>query len=308
METNIQESNFIDLTNRKKQLSAEEIEEMKEQGVTGDTIIQALVDNSSTFSEKSQFSKQKYINKKRKKYFMFVKLIRPNAFSICRAYFESKPSKICNLRTDSLAQLLSMGNVQSNSQVLVMESCIGIVVGSIAERINGAGRVINIYHGTQPSVKALDLFNFLSPIKDSVFHFPFNELSNLFNNNLLQNGNKKQIKQWIEEGADSLIIASKYDPSSVLFALLPFLSFARPFAVFCSYIQPLSICYEKLLKTGQAVNLDLSETWMREYQVLPARTHPLMRMNGASGYVLTGIKVCADNEDTSKITKKQKFN
>jgi len=236
---------------------------------------------------------------------MFVKLIRPNAFSICRAYFESKPSKICNLRTDSLAQLLSMGNIQSNSQVLIMESCIGIVVGSIAERINGIGRVINIYHGTQPSVKALDLFNFLAPVKDSIFHFPFNEL----NNNPLQNGNKKQIKEWIEEGADSLIIASKYDPSSVLFALLPFLSLSRPFAVFCPYIQPLSICYEKLLKTGQAVNLDLSETWMREYQVLPARTHPVMRMNGASGYVLTGIKVCADNEDTQTITnKKQKFN
>lgn len=37
--------------------------------------------------------------------------------------------------------------------------------------------------------------------------------------------------------------------------------------------------------------LELGETWMREYQVLPQRTHPTMRMNAASGYILSGIKV-----------------
>lgn len=40
-----------------------------------------------------------------------------------------------------------------------------------------------------------------------------------------------------------------------------------------------------------AVQLQLSETWMREYQVLPQRTHPLMTMSGTGGYLLTGYKV-----------------
>lgn len=49
--------------------------------------------------------------------------------------------------------------------------------------------------------------------------------------------------------------------------------------------------------------MDLQETWMREYQVLPSRTHPMMRMHGASGYILFGTKV---NND--KGVKRQKVN
>ena len=52
----------------------------------------------------------------------------------------------------------------------------------------------------------------------------------------------------------------------------------------------------QLFKDGSAVNIDVTETWMREYQVLPGRSHPLMRMDNASGYILTGIKV--SNEPT----------
>jgi hypothetical protein len=36
--------------------------------------------------------------------------------------------------------------------------------------------------------------------------------------------------------------------------------------------------------------LQVSELWTRELQVLPGRTHPLMNMHGASGFVLSGIK------------------
>jgi tRNA (adenine58-N1)-methyltransferase non-catalytic subunit len=37
--------------------------------------------------------------------------------------------------------------------------------------------------------------------------------------------------------------------------------------------------------------VQLSEVWSRELQVLPGRTHPLMNMHGASGFVLAGYKV-----------------
>lgn len=37
--------------------------------------------------------------------------------------------------------------------------------------------------------------------------------------------------------------------------------------------------------------MDLSENWLRDYQVLPQRTHPNMQMHGTSGYIFSGIKV-----------------
>lgn len=41
----------------------------------------------------------------------------------------------------------------------------------------------------------------------------------------------------------------------------------------------------------EAVALQLHESWWREYQVLPGRTHPEMSTSGTGGYILSGIKV-----------------
>lgn len=50
-----------------QKMDQQKIEEMKKQGAGADAIIQALMENSSTFQDKTEYSKQKYINKKKKK-------------------------------------------------------------------------------------------------------------------------------------------------------------------------------------------------------------------------------------------------
>ena len=42
---------------------------------------------------------------------------------------------------------------------------------------------------------------------------------------------------------------------------------------------------------GDAVRLQISSSWCREYQVLPQRTHPEMTMNADGGFVLSGVKL-----------------
>lgn len=37
--------------------------------------------------------------------------------------------------------------------------------------------------------------------------------------------------------------------------------------------------------------MELSDSWLREYQVLPERTHPTVMMDCHGGYLLTGITV-----------------
>ena len=48
----------------------------------------------------------------------------------------------------------------------------------------------------------------------------------------------------------------------------------------------------QLQKKKLAINLRLSDTWMREYQVLEGRTHPNMNMTQSGGFILTGTKLC----------------
>jgi hypothetical protein len=41
-----------------------------------------------------------------------------------------------------------------------------------------------------------------------------------------------------------------------------------------------------------AINLRLTDTWFREFQVLEGRTHPNMNMSQNGGYILLGTKLC----------------
>jgi tRNA (adenine58-N1)-methyltransferase non-catalytic subunit len=99
------------------------------------------------------------------------------------------------------------------------------------------------------------------------------------------------IRQWLRDQSDSLIICTRFDPTAVLFRLWDTLATSSPFVVFCEFLEPLVQCFRELQKRCCACKLQLSETWTREFQVLPGRTHPKMHMSSASGFILTGIKV-----------------
>jgi len=89
----------------------------------------------------------------------------------------------------------------------------------------------------------------------------------------------------------SLIIASRFDSIRILSELFQFLADSGTLVVFGTSVQPLVECHEMLNRSGQAIDVQLAETWTREQQVLTDRTHPTMRMHAASGYLLTATKV-----------------
>ena len=95
-----------------------------------------------------------------------------------------------------------------------------------------------------------------------------------------------------DKKCDSLILACNYDPKATLLRMLPYLESSCPFVVFSEYLEPLLECFQELQSQKLAINLRLSDTWMREYQVLPNRTHPNMTMSQNGGFILTGVKLC----------------
>uniref|UniRef100_A0A251SDV7 tRNA (adenine(58)-N(1))-methyltransferase non-catalytic subunit TRM6 n=1 Tax=Helianthus annuus TaxID=4232 RepID=A0A251SDV7_HELAN len=104
------------------------------------------------------------------------------------------------------------------------------------------------------------------------------------------------IKSWKENGFSSLIIAAPdADAWNIVKEVLPFLSFSAPFVIYHQYLQPLATCMHNLQVEKMAIGLQITEPWLREYQVLPSRTHPHMQMSASGGYVLSGTKIY--NED-----------
>ena len=86
---------------------------------------------------------------------------------------------------------------------------------------------------------------------------------------------------------DGLIIAAKQHPTNILLHLIKYLAPSRPFVVFSSYKEPLMDAYFAVKETGKTVFVTLTETWLRNYQVLPDRTHPEVLMSGGGCLLYT---------------------
>ncbi|KAF5462116.1 hypothetical protein F2P56_018154 [Juglans regia] len=84
-------------------------------------------------------------------------------------------------------------------------------------------------------------------------------------------GNKasqQAIELWKENGFSSLIIAApELDIWSLLQDIWPLLSNSAPFAIYHQYLQPLATCMHNLQLGKMAIGLQISEPWLREYQV-----------------------------------------
>lgn len=94
--------------------------------------------------------------------------------------------------------------------------------------------------------------------------------------------------EFLTSKMDSLIIACKEDPQNIFNELMTFIKPGRPFVVYYNVAEPLQHLYMTLKATCNVAALKLSCNWMRNYQVLPERTHPDVMMNGASGFLLSG--------------------
>lgn len=90
---------------------------------------------------------------------------------------------------------------------------------------------------------------------------------------------------------DSLILIAQHDhPLPLLKLAYPLLAPSRNFVIYSDALEPLLECYEYLKTSSIAVSVNISESWLRKYQVLPERTRPEMNVSGYGGYLLSGIK------------------
>jgi len=280
-----------------QKLTKDEIELMKHEGKPGEDIIKALANSSTTFGGKTEMAKEKWIKRKQKKYLKVVQVIRPTSLTICKVYSEKKQARICGLRFDTLGQLLSWSNIQAYNKVLIFEETGGLIVGSVTERLGGFGAIYSIFEGQQPNRSVERFFNHSKSISSIIKFISLSELARITSSSFSskENSNYSQFLKDIVGGVDALIIAVRgANAGFYLQSLYPFLGLSGQFCVYSQFVEPLAACYATIRAENAGVQLRLTETWLREYQVLPMRTHPTMQMNGTGGYLFTGVKVRSD--------------
>lgn len=358
-EQNNDNRNLFD-NNTSQSMKQAQLMSLRSAGAKGHMIVAALVESSSTFEAKTDFSKAKYIARKQKKYLQRCRMVRCTASAICEALYLKDPRKLMNLREDTLAQILSYSNVSAGCQVLLVETCMGVVTGALAQRMGGYGKILSVYNGQQPSfTDMIARFNLSFAENHSIkwvhsgevfgddtdvpssdepqdleraererleWPCPLQDHTRAYMEKMktqreqtafltkrcarfarkLTRHTTIEAKEFLTRPCDSVIVAARYDPTATLLPLLKFLAPSCPFVVFHEFLEPLAECFRELQRQNLAINLRLSDTWMREYQVLPGRTHPAMNMSQNGGFLLFGVKLCpvtGRNELDDKLLK-----
>ncbi|KAK4472722.1 hypothetical protein MN116_003948 [Schistosoma mekongi] len=134
-----------------QKLTGSSIEQLRRNGVSGQDILDQIIEGSTTFEQKTQFSRQKYLKRKKNRHLSLFSIERPHARIFFEIYNNARPEKCLGLRFETVCRILSYANVHAGSTVLLCENCSGLITVAALERIGidqSEGSVIQFYHGS----------------------------------------------------------------------------------------------------------------------------------------------------------------
>lgn len=115
----------------------------------------------ATFEEKSQFSKEKILKKKKKQnHANVVTAMRPSIMLLCDMLYGR--DKVGGLRMDSLSQILTSANIQNGSKTLLLDHNLGLVTGAVMTRSLPDGICVQLIPDNETAAttrKAVNMLN-----------------------------------------------------------------------------------------------------------------------------------------------------
>ncbi|KAJ8702169.1 tRNA (adenine(58)-N(1))-methyltransferase non-catalytic subunit trm6 [Pleurotus ostreatus] len=323
---NIQELEETDATNEHivgdgsvKPVTPEEMAAMKEAGVHVSDIIKKQIDQHTNFELKTEYSKDKYKKKKEAKYAKVFTTIPPTLFNVCEYWYNKDQGRIRDLRIDALSQMLNLANIRPGGRYLVVDDASGLVVSGVLHRMGGQGRVLTICDvETPPAYPVMTQMNFPPEFKSIMASLNWatcqEDYTPIISTWDVEEDQIRSDKQRIRVNKrraasdflqstredlfagefEALIVASEYDPQSILKRLNKYLGGSCNIVIHSPYVQILSDLQVVMRASAEYLSPALSEVWLRRYQILPGRTHPMMNMSGAGGFILHATKVYDD--------------
>lgn len=301
-------------------LTVAEIEDMKKSGIHASEIIKTQIEQHANYSLKTEYSKEKYKQRKEAKYSKCFEVIEPTIYGVCDYWFKKDHHRIRDIRTDTLSQMLNLANVRPGGKYIIVDEASGLVVSAVLDRLGGECRIISINDSdSPPAYPVLNLMNYDKKALASVLstlnwataqedHVPIHapldptpgcvyserQRVRLDKRKAVSDAVMKTRSELFTGGFDGLLIASDYDPFQIVEALSPYLAGSASIVVQSQFLQLLADLQAYMRQIPRYLAPSITEGWLRRYQVLPGRTHPTMNTSGSGGFLLHAIKVFDD--------------
>lgn len=178
-------------------LTSDSIEELRDSGTTPKSIIEQLVENSKTFQIKTEYSQEKYINKKEKKYFEFITVCKPSIRLLAHIFYSRDLPKLIGIRIDSLSQIITAVNFQSDGTYLLVENGFnGIVSATLLNCLSDTGKIVLVTPGNQNQKQAILAMNFSKERLSQLLTVRFSTLKDLTKHSSEQDGTDNSVQNY----------------------------------------------------------------------------------------------------------------
>lgn len=307
-------------------LTLGEIEGFKKSGLHASEIIKAQIEQHANYSMKTEYSKEKYRQRKEAKYSKTFSTVEPTIHNVCDHWFKKDQNRIRDIRPDTLSQILNLANIRPGGRYIAVDEASGLLVSAILERLGGEGRLISICDvDSPPAYPVMTVMNFRKDVLTNI-HSSLNwataqedytpavaqesssEVGKSERHRIRLDKRKNaadtllNAREELFAGEyDALLIASDYDPLEILQILTPYVAGSGSIVIQSPFSQPLTELQTKLRLDPGYLAPSITESWLRRYQVLPGRTHPTMNTSGSGGFLLHVIKVY-DDPNASKVS------
>lgn len=153
-----------------KGLDHQEISDLKSQGLTGDEMIEQLQQGNSNFEKRTEFSKAKYIRKKKQRYNTVWKIEKCSLLNVFGFFRTTKPKDMIIQREDAFNIFCHSLDIQPDSRVFLVEKTKGCLLSYVV-RLLDAERFGHCY--------LCDFKNdvFLLPVLKAISYLNLNEQS-----------------------------------------------------------------------------------------------------------------------------------
>lgn len=316
-----------------------DIRALKAAGTQGKEIVQREVESNASFQQRTSWSQQKFVMRKQAKHMRLFTPIPPTLVNVSRyvadRYEHDANDKIRGLRADSLSSILSQAGVAPGRRFIVVDGVGGLLAGAMLERMGGEGRLLALNDAdSPPAFDLMSLLNLPSSMTEPVLRTmnwactdpdwqsvlapadgeatdttPAGKLANDRDRQRLKRRRAaytelERMRAELFEGRfDGVVVASPYEPCSIVERLLPYLGGSSNVVVHSPHLQPLIEAHAQLRVLHSLVNVSVTEPWLRRYQVLPGRMHPEMSTSASAGYILHAIRVLSEEETRDMLVK-----
>ena len=258
-----------------QQLTHEQIKNLSAEK-KGEEMIEILKKSNKNFNKRSKISQQKYIKRKEQKYKIILFIEKCSIYNL-NTYFLNRFKDYYFLREDSIAYFLNHIHFKKNMNFFVHEKTKGILSSYLLKKTDDSNKVClfdPLNEFCKINYKKFEAMKFLN-LRDK-----FEKHMKIYNKDNIDN----------IPTIDHVLIATDFDVLSILTKINNKLNENCKVIIYSRFYEIAKQVYDYFVKE-KFVEIKIHDFFYRIYQVLPQRTHPEMKGNTMSGFIITAYKI-----------------